>query len=34
MQGGLQGSQPPHPPYPKEDLEPPSKPPANHWQEA
>ena len=34
MQGfPLQGSQPPHPPCPKEELEPLSKPLANRWQE-
>jgi len=32
MQGSLQWSQPPHPPCPKEDLEPLSKPPANRWR--
>ena len=29
----MQGSQPPHPPCPKEELEPLSKPLANRWQE-
>ena len=34
MQGAPAGSQLPHPPCPKEDLEPLSKPLANRWQEA